>query len=161
MTERVKKPICIKLCINFEHSSAETIGMIQKDAAMGSWWWAASSQQHARSRIKSHAEFFGKTSNHPGDSSLLQYRFSTLWLLTFPKTKITFEMEEISDCWWENTTGQLFAIGETMWDPKSYFEGDWDVIVLCTMIFVSCIFFNKCLYFSDYVAEYFLDRPFI
>ena len=27
------------------------------------------------------------------------------------------------------------------------FEGDWGVIVLCTMFPVSCIFFNKCLFF--------------
>ena len=27
------------------------------------------------------------------------------------------------------------------------FERDWGVIVLCTMFLVSCIFFNKCLFF--------------
>ena len=27
------------------------------------------------------------------------------------------------------------------------------------MFLVSCIFFNECLYFSYYVAEYFLDNP--
>lgn len=35
--------------------------------------------------------FFGKTSNHPGDLTPLQPRFGALGLLTFPKTKITFE----------------------------------------------------------------------
>ena len=29
----------------------------------------------------------------------------------------------------------------------------------CPMYNVSCIFFNKCLYFSYYVTGYFLDRP--
>ena len=30
MAERVKQRICIKLCVKLEHSSAETIQMIQK-----------------------------------------------------------------------------------------------------------------------------------
>ena len=38
------------------------------------------------------------------------------------------------------------------------FKGDWGVIVLCAVFLVSCIFFNKCLYSSYYVAEYFMDR---
>ena len=41
--------------------------------------------------------FFGEMSNHPGDSAPLQPRFGALRLLAFPKTKITFEREEISD----------------------------------------------------------------
>ena len=45
----------------------------------------------------SHAEFFGETSNHPDDSTPLQPRFGALQLLAFPKPKITFEREEISD----------------------------------------------------------------
>ena len=39
------------------------------------------------------------------------------------------------------------------------FEGDLEVTVLCTMFLVSCTFFNKCLYFSYYMARCFLDRP--
>ena len=31
----VEQQICIKFCIKFEHSSVETIQMIQKAAAMG------------------------------------------------------------------------------------------------------------------------------
>ena len=37
MTEQVEQRICIKFCIKLEHSSAETIWMIQKAAAMGNW----------------------------------------------------------------------------------------------------------------------------
>ena len=60
----------------------------------------------------SHAEFFCETSNHPGDSAPLQPRFSTLQCLAFPKTKITFEREEIShiDEIQENMMGQLMTI---------------------------------------------------
>ena len=37
MTERVEQKICIKFCIKLEHSSMETLQMIQKAAAMGNW----------------------------------------------------------------------------------------------------------------------------
>ena len=135
--------------------------MIQKAAAMGTWWLAVSSQR-AHSRITSRAEFFGKTSNHPDDSAPLQPRSGALWLLVFPKTKITFEREEISDHWWNS--GKYDGAADGDWEncvrsQGTYFEGDWGVIVLCTMFFVSCIFFNKCLYFSYYVAGYLLESP--
>ena len=90
MTEQIEPWIYIKLCIKLGHSSGETIQMIQKATAMGNW-----------SCITSRAEFFGKTSNDPGDSASIQPRFGALWLWTFPKTKLTFEREDISDCQWE------------------------------------------------------------
>ena len=37
MTERVEQQICIKFCAKLEHSSMETIRMIQKAAAVGNW----------------------------------------------------------------------------------------------------------------------------
>ena len=86
---------------------------------MDNWWLAASPQQCTHSRITSFTEFFGKTSNHPSDSGPLQPRFGALWL-PFPKTKITFEREEISDCWWDSGKyeGWLMVIGRTVWGPK-------------------------------------------
>ena len=111
---------CIKFCIKLEHSSAETSERIQKDTARGNWWLAASPWQHSHSCITSHTEFFGKTSNHPGDSAPLQPRFGTLWLLPSPKTKIIFKwkrfytVNEIQ----ENTMGLLMVIGRTVWGPK-------------------------------------------
>ena len=94
MPERVEQPICIKVCIKLEHSFMGTVQMIQKATAMGNW------QLH-HDNAPSHAsclmQFFGETSNHSGDSGLLQPRFGTLGFLAFPKTKITFEREEISD----------------------------------------------------------------
>ena len=80
-----EQQMCIKFSVKLEHSSVVTIQMIQKAAAMGTWWLAASSQQCAHSCITSHAEFFDAASNHPGDSAPLQPRFGTLWLLAFPK----------------------------------------------------------------------------
>ena len=45
---------------------------------------------------------FGETSNHPGDSVSLHPRFDAQWVLDFPKTKIPFEREEISDHQWDS-----------------------------------------------------------
>ena len=108
--------------------------------------------------IMSHAEFFGETSNHPGDSAPLQPRFGTLWLLAFPKTKNTFEREQISDHQWD--PGKYDGATDSNWEncvrsQGAYFEGDWGIIFLCTMFLVSCIFFNKCLYFSCYMLDTF------
>ena len=144
------------------HSSAETIQMIQKPKALGNWWLTASLQQCTHSCIMSWAEIFGKTSNRSGDSAPLQPRYGALWLLAFLRTKIMFEREEISDHWWDS--GKYGGAADGDWEncvrsQGAYFEGAWGVDVLCTMFLVSLIFFNKCLYFSYYMAGYFLDRP--
>ena len=150
MTEQVEQRICIKFYIKLEHSSLETTQMIQKATAMGNRWLAASSWQRAHSCITPCAEFFGETSNHPGDSAPIQPRFGALWLLAFPKTKVTFERKEISDGWWDS--GEYGGAADGNWEncvrsQDTYFEGDWGIIVLCTMFLVSCIF-NKYLCFS-------------
>ena len=108
-----------KFCAKLGHSSIETIQMIQKATAMGNWWLAASSQQCLY--IMSRTEFFCETSNHPGDSAPLQPRFGALWLLAFPKTKITFEREEISDCWWDSGK----------YDGAT--DGEWENCVRCLL----------------------------
>ena len=151
MTEWVEQWICIQFGVKLEYSSVETIQMIQKATAKGTWWWAASSQLHAYSHITSPIAFFGKTLNHPGDSAPLQPTFGILQLLAFPQTRITFEREEISDPQWDSGKYNGVADGNCVNCVRSqgaYFEGDWSVIVPCMMFLVSCIFFNKCLYFS-------------
>ena len=123
--------------------------MIQKTTAMGNWWLAHSSQQCTCSCIMPLSEFFDETPNHPGDSAPLQPRFGALWLLAFPQTKMTFESEEISYHWWNSEKYNGAADGEwknCVRSQGAYFEGDWGVIALCTMLVVSCIFFSKCLY---------------
>ena len=145
MTEQVEQRIFIKFCVKLEHSSTEIIQMIQKTTATGNWWLAASSQQHMCSCITS-GTVFGTTSNHPDDSGPLQPRFGTLGLLAFPKTKITFEREEISNCQWDS--GKYNGATNGDWEncvrsQDAYFEGDWGIIVLRTMFLVSYIFLNK------------------
>ena len=148
--EPIEQQICIKFCIRLEYSSTETIWMIQKATAMGNWWQAASSQ-HACSCITSYAKFLAKHQITWVTQWPLQARFGTLQLLAFPKAKITFEREEISDCWWDS--GKFNGPADWDWlnyvkSQGAYFEVDWGVIVICTMFQASRIFFNKCLYFS-------------
>ena len=99
---------CVAIALKMSNRSASNfvlslnvppwkLRMIQKATAMAIWGLAASSPQCACSCITSRAEIFGKTSNHPGDSVPLQLRFGALRLLAFPKTKITFEREQIID----------------------------------------------------------------
>ena len=61
--------------------------------------------------------FFSETSNHSSDSAPLQPKFGVLWLLDFPKIKVTFEREEISDPWCDS--GKYNGLtGRTVWGPK-------------------------------------------
>ena len=116
------------------------IQMTQEATAMGNWWLAASSWQSARLCIRSPEQFFCETSNHSGDPAPLQPRFGALQLLAFPKTKITVEREEISYYWWDSGKYNRAADGDWENCVKSqgaYFEGDWGIIVLCTMFLVS------------------------
>ena len=120
ITEQVEQQICIQFYVKLEHSSMETSQIIQKAAAMGNWWLAASSWQCVCSCIMSRAEFFGKTSNHSGDSASLQPRFDVLQLLAFPKTNSPLKGKrfQMVSAIQEDMTGQLMAIGRSMWGPK-------------------------------------------
>ena len=152
--------ICIRFCIKLEHAFTETIWMSHKATAIGNWWLAASSQQCTCSCIVSHAGFFGETSNHSGDSVPLQPRLGALQLLAFPKTKITFEREEISDHQWDSWKYDRATGGD--WEncvrsQGAYFEGAWGVIAQCTFL-VFYIFFSEWPDFSYCMAGCFLGR---
>ena len=144
MTEWVPQWICIQFCIKLEHSSVETIQVIQKATAMGNWWLAASSWQCACSGIMSPAEFFGEISNHPGDSAPLQP--CGFWL--FPKLKSPLKGKRFQT---------VMRFRKIRWDSW------WRLAELCEVprcllwrglrghrpmykFLVSWIFFNKCLY---------------
>ena len=118
MTERVEQWICIKFCIKLEHSSAETIEMIQKSAAMGNWWLAASSLWCAWSYIMSCAEFLAKhqiiqVTQLPYSPDLVP---CDLWI--FPKLKSPLKGFQTIDKIQENTMGWLMEIRRTVWGPK-------------------------------------------
>ena len=136
----------------------ETIWMIQEARAIGNWWLATSSWQCAHSCITSHAGFLAK---HP-ITQVTQpcYRPDLapcdFWLFLKLKSSLKGKRFQTIHEIWENMMGQNCERSQ-----GAYFEGDWGVIVLCTMFLVSCTFFNKCLYFSYYMAGYLLARPFI
>ena len=79
------------------------------------------------------------------------------WL--FPKLKSPLKgkrfqtIDEIQ----ENTLGQLMAIGRTVRVPKV--PTLMGTEAHSPIFSISCIFFNKCLCFSYYMAGYLLDRP--
>ena len=119
MPEWIEQQVCIRFCVKLENSSTETIWLIQKVTAMGSWWLAASSQQRTHSCVMCCTEFFGKTSNHPGDSAPYSPDLVPCSFWLFPKMKSPlkgkrFQIIEIQ----ENTMGQLTATGKTVWGPK-------------------------------------------
>ena len=118
--ERVEQWICIKFCVKLEHSSVETIWMIQKATAMGNWWLAAWPGQSPCSCITSCAEIFGEISNHPGDLPLCSPDLASWNSWLFPKLKSPLKgnrFQTISEIQ-ENMTGQLMTIGRTVWGPK-------------------------------------------
>ena len=161
MTEWVEQWICIRFCVKLEHCSVETIQMIQKPSAMGNGWLAASSGQCACSCITSHAAFFGKTSNYPGNSAPQQPRFGALRLLAFPKIKITFKREEISDYLWDS--GKYAGAADSDWEnylrsQDDYFEGDW-VLLSCVQCFLYLASSSINVSFSYSMARYLLDEP--
>ena len=157
MIEKVGQWIFMQCCIKLEHSSALTIWMIQKAVAVGNWWLAASSKQCARSRTT--CRFWRNIKSPrwlspPYSPDLAPCDFWLFLKLKSPLKGKRFQtIHEIQG----NTMGQLMAIGRPVWGPKVPNEGDWGIIVLCTMFSVSSIFFNKCLCFAYHMAEYFLN----
>ena len=106
---------------------------------------------------------FSETSNHPADSAPLQPRFGALWLLAFPKAKITFEREEISDHGWDSMGRKYNRAADSDWENYvrslgAYFEGDWGVIVLCTMFLVSSSV-NVSICHSTWLDTFWTDLP--
>ena len=136
--------------------------MIQKATATGSWWLAASSWQYTHSCILSPAEIFGKPLKQPGDSASLQPRFGTLRLLAFPKTKITFEREEISDRQWDSGKYSIAAdgIGRTVCGPNVPTLKGSEVSLSYVQCFLYLVSFSVNVpIFAHCMAKYLLDRP--
>ena len=114
MTEWAEQWICMKFCVMLEHSSAETMRMIQKAVAMGNWWLAALSRQCAHSCITPPAEFFfwWKKTYSP-DLALCNF-----WLFPNLKSPLKGKRFQTFDEVQENWIGQLMAIGRSVWGLK-------------------------------------------
>jgi hypothetical protein len=107
---------------------------------------SASSQQRACQFYSSHGGFSGKASHHSRLSAPLQFRFGSLWLLTFHKAKFTVDREEVCECnghpvhklsqqrltakWlvpWESDYLQMHSKVSSDWLP-SYIKASWLVL---------------------------------
>ena len=160
MTEWVEQKLCLKFCVKLEHSSMETIQMIQKAAAMGNWWLSASSWRHMTTHASHLLQSF--LAKH----QIIQVTQTTyspdlapcdFWL--FPKLKSPLK-RKILDCQiQENMTGQLMVIGRTVWDPKVPALKGTETSLSCVQCFSYLSIYVSI--FSYYMAEYFLDRPFM
>ena len=119
MAEQEEQRVCIRFCIKLEHSSMETIWMIQEAVAVGDWWLAASSQR-ACSCIMSGAEFLVKHQitlvTQPHCSSDLAPR--DFWLLPKLKSPLKGKRFQTIDEVQANMMRQLIVTGRTVWGPK-------------------------------------------
>ena len=113
----------------------------------------------AHACITSRAEFLWETSNHPGDSAPLDPSFHTLWLVAFPKTKITFEREEISDLQWNSgkyiRLGRLWWLGELCEIPRCLL---WRKLRCHWPVYNGpCVFFNKGFFHITWLDIFWTD----
>ena len=89
----------------------------------------------------------------------LQPRFGGLWPLAFPKTKITFEREDISHCQWDS--GKYNRAAEGDWEncvksQGAYFEEDSGVFVPCTM-FLTSSSINVSIFHITWLGTFWTD----
>ena len=118
--EQVEQCICIKFCVKLEHSSTETIWVIQKASALGNWCLTASTQPLTTYVSHLMQSFLAKhqitqMTQPPYSPDLVLCNF---WLFTKPKSPLKGKRFQTVDEIQENTTGQLMAIGRTVWGPN-------------------------------------------
>ena len=169
-------PLQAKLLLNSTTSMFFTGWEMQYEetnCSYGNWRLAASSQPCACSCIMSCAEFFGKTSNHPGDSAPPTAQIWCLATSVFFQNqnhlwkgrdfRLSMRFGKIWEGSWLQFQKKDFAVfweREEVWEvwencvrfQGASFEEDWCVIVLCTVFLVPCVF-NKCLYLSYYMTH--------
>ena len=127
IAERVEPRIYIKFCVKLEHSSMETVQMIQKAAAMGKWllpseghsdWLLLMTTHPLMHRVSCRVFLWNIES--PRWLSPLQPRFGTCDFWLFPKLKSPLKgkrFQTINEIQ-ENSTGQRMRIGRNAWRPK-------------------------------------------
>ena len=77
--------------------------------------WAAGDWQLHHNNVPAHAlRLLQSVLVKHQITQVTQPRFGTLWLLAFPKTKITFEREEISYCQWDS--GKYYGAADGDWE---------------------------------------------
>ena len=163
MTEWVEQQICIKFCIKLEHLSMETIQMIQKafeDDAMSTVqikvWHKhfkdgqvpvesdPCSRSPARSRTPENVEHVQAAINKDQWLTVQELEADLGILKTTVSKILTQDLGgkhvEAKFILWLLLLEQkehCAAVGTTVRSQSAYFEGDQDMIVLCTMFLVS------------------------
>ena len=129
----VEQRICIRFCVKLEHSSTDdSEGHSCGQLVMGSFIMTTHSLMHC---VLCRNFWRNITSPRWLSPDLALCNF---WL--FPKIKWLLKREEISDHWWDSGKYNGAADGDLencVRSQSAYFEGDWGVIVLCTMFLVS------------------------
>ena len=157
---KMTEQICIKFCIKLEHSFAETIWVTQKATAIGNWYdWQLHHDNTATHASRLMQSILAKhqitqVTQHPYSPDLAPCNF---WL--FPKLKSLWKGKDfrLSMRFRKIWLGSWWRLGGLCEVPRySLWRG---LRCHCPVYSVSCIFLNKCLYFSCYMAGYLLDRP--
>ena len=156
----LEQQICIKFCIKFEPSSKET-GWLRRLQLRATATW----QLHHDNAPAHASRLMQSVLVKHQITQVTQLPYSPDWVpwdfWLFPKLKSPLKGKIPGHQW---DSGKCDGAADRDWENcvrsrGAYFEGDWDVIALCTMFLVSCIFLTKCLYFSYYMPGYLLDRP--
>ena len=119
MTEWVEQGIWIRFCIKFEHSSAKTIQMIQKAAAVGNCWLVASYNNppiHA-SRLMQTFLMKHQITQVTQPSYSPDLAVCDFWLFQKLKSPLKGKRFQTISEMQENTMEQLMEIGRTVWGP--------------------------------------------
>ena len=150
MTEQVEQRVCIKFCVKLEHSSTETIhsgGCSHGQLIIVSFITTMCLLMHHVS-----CRAFLCNIKSWGDSAPLQPRFGALWLLAFViiKSPLKWKRFQTIDEIQENMTGSWCWLGELCEIPRCLLWSGLRCHVPCTMFVVSCIFFNKPVFFIEY-----------
>ena len=133
--------------------------MIQKAALAGKRRLATSPRQRTCTCTTSRAEFFCKTTITQVTQPLYSPDVAPCDLWLFPKLKSLLKgkrfqtINEIQENMMEQLMGELYEVTRCLLGRELRHH--------CLMDNISCIFFNKCFYFSYYMAGYLLDRPLI
>ena len=119
MTEQVEQWICIKFCVKLEHSSAKLFGYSEGRSYMqlviGSFITTTCPLMHHVS-----CRVFWQNINSPRWLGPYSPDLAPCDFWLFPKLKSPLKgkrFQTINEIQ-ENTTGQLMAIGRTVWGPK-------------------------------------------
>ena len=147
----------ILLCLQLEHFSKETVWVIQKAAAMGNWWAATSSWQHARSCITLLQNFWRHQITQVTQLSyspdLAPWDFWLFQKLKSPLKGRDFRPSMRFRKIWQ---GSWWQLGELCESQGAYFDGAWGVVVLCTM-FLRSFSVNVSIFHSMWLNTFWTD----